>query len=247
VLRSVTRRQGGRTVTIQKIEPPPVSTPPPAAPAPPALSEAEIAARIAEWRGKAPEFRMAILSATVFDHSRTFLRCWISGGSGNDEPREEFACWSNIDFNHFNGVGSVEIGGVRYGLITGVGNIDTERMRRLRAARGPGQPTGPDLSRCPPLPTDAPAFAPVVSPGGDWPAAPAPQTTPEIADLPPDRRPASAQAFVEGLHEIYAAEGGRLAAACQARQRAREEREAYRKAHPPKPKDITIRYSWRRK
>jgi len=85
VLKQTSVRQGGRTVTIQKIEPPP-RPPAPAAPPVPAqeidTENPEFRAWLAEMRKNAPEQRMAIVSATVFDHERTFLRCWIAGGDG---------------------------------------------------------------------------------------------------------------------------------------------------------------------
>ncbi|MCU0779672.1 MAG: hypothetical protein MUF04_01065, partial [Akkermansiaceae bacterium] len=47
--------------------------------------------------------RQLFLSATVFDHQWTLLRWW----AGN-APARAFAAWSNVDFNHFTGVGGFE-------------------------------------------------------------------------------------------------------------------------------------------
>jgi len=121
--------------------------------------------------------------------------------------------------------------------------MDTARMRKLRAARGL-PPAEAEFPPCPPLPADRPAFLPVPVP---------PRTPPSAADakISPlnnrgaTARPTEAETFLAGLHEIYAREHGRLAAARQSRERARKKREAYLEAHPPKPGDITIRY-WRK-
>jgi len=50
---------------------------------------------------------------------------------------------------------------------------------------------------------------------------------------------------MDALHDLYAAEGGRLAAAHEGREQARREREAFLKANPPRPRDTVIHY-WRR-
>ncbi|MGL4401323.1 MAG: hypothetical protein ACRCXD_15770, partial [Luteolibacter sp.] len=49
---------------------------------------------------------------------------------------------------------------------------------------------------------------------------------------------------IQALHDLYNNEYARLKSAFEGRERARLEREAYLKANPPQPKDITLNY-WR--
>ena len=49
---------------------------------------------------------------------------------------------------------------------------------------------------------------------------------------------------IQSLHDLYNSEFNRLKAAYDGRESARIEREAYIKAHPPQPKNITLNY-WR--
>jgi hypothetical protein len=49
---------------------------------------------------------------------------------------------------------------------------------------------------------------------------------------------------IQSLHDLYNSEYARLKTAMEGRERARIEREAYLKANPPQPKDITLNY-WR--
>ena len=51
--------------------------------------------------------------------------------------------------------------------------------------------------------------------------------------------------IITGLHELYKVEGPRMKAAYEAREKARIEREAYLRANPPQPQDITI-HIWKR-
>jgi hypothetical protein len=51
-------------------------------------------------------------------------------------------------------------------------------------------------------------------------------------------------ASIQSLHDLYNNEYGRLKTAYEGRERARIRHEAELKAHPPKPKDITINH-WR--
>ena len=49
---------------------------------------------------------------------------------------------------------------------------------------------------------------------------------------------------IQSLHDLYNSEYARLKTALEGRERARIEREAYLKANPPQPKDITLNF-WR--
>jgi len=48
--------------------------------------------------------------------------------------------------------------------------------------------------------------------------------------------------LVQGLHDLYRAEGVRMAAAYHARVKADADRRAYLLANPPKPENVTVRF-----
>jgi hypothetical protein len=204
-----------RKVTLQRIKNPGLPDPTPLAPPPP-LTEAELPVlrESPEWKAmvaKHQESRLLFISATVYDHQKTLVR-WY----GNGSPMKSFAAWSNIDFNHFSGMGGFKSGGISYHFMMGVGNHDTVRWRaRLEeAGREYEEPQAPEL------PVGEPGFVLVEG----------------------DPNDAEGLAPIRGLHELYKTEAARLAAAYAGRERARAEQEAYLKAHPPVPEDIVINY-----
>jgi hypothetical protein len=204
-----------RKVTLQRIKNPGLADPTPPAPPPP-LSEAELRAlhESPEWKAmvaKHHESRLLFISATVYDHQKTLVR-WY----GNGTPMKSFAAWSNIDFNHFSGMGGFKSGGISYHFMMGVGNHDTVRWRaRLEeAGREHEEPQAPEL------PVGEPGFVLVEG----------------------DPNDAEGLAPIRGLHELYKTEAARLAAAYAGRERARAKQEAYLKANPPVPQDIVINY-----
>lgn len=68
-----------------------------------------------------------------------------------------------------------------------------------------------------------------------------PDNTPTLIPDDPATPPAALKTLT-ALHELYTAQGPRLAAAHQGRERARLVREAELLANPPQPKDLIIRY-----
>lgn len=164
------------------------------------------------WFGPSQHPRYFImLSATVYDRRRTLLR-WQVGG---DYPRS-YAAWSNIDFNHFSGVGVFDQSGKHFALFMGISNQDTARMAARMAAFGRiYQPPIP-----PPLLEDVPCFVVVE---GD---------------------PADAGALlpVMALHEYYRSERSRLVTAFAERERQRVAREAAEKALAALPVRRTLRH-----
>jgi hypothetical protein len=157
------------------------------------------------------ETHFASISATVYDRSRTLLECQPMDGSG-----QSVAVWSNIDFNHFCGVGNFEAKGAdgqvrHYHLMMGIGNEESAQLAE--------DPEGPQI---PTLPDGPPAFV--------------------VFTENPD--PAAVR-MVEDLHALYRAEGARMAADVAAREKAEQERREYLLAHPPKPKDVTVHF-WQR-
>jgi len=161
----------------------------------------------------------AFVSATVYDHSRTHLTCHPSGG-GN----KAITVWSNVDFNHFSGIGAFEATGAdgktrSYHLMMGIGNKNTEEWLEWLAEREIEW----EMPEIPALPDAPPAFV--------------------IETQNPD--PESVK-LIEDLHALYRDEGEKMAADAAARQAAHEARKAHFLANPPKPKDVTIHF-WNRK
>lgn len=212
--------QGDIHITVQLVEDPGLADPPPPLPALPPDDPA-VLARFAELREAYPTTQLAFVSATVYDHSRTYLRCYPNGAA-----KQEVALWSNLDFNHFCGFATFQVKGSdgetrQYGLIMGIGNESTRQ--RAPSAGYDGELTAPDVRRLPDLHEAGPAF--VITEG--------------------DTSDRGATEFVEGMHNLYKAEGARMEAAYHARSKAYEERKAYLLANPPQPKDVTIQF-WKR-
>ena len=208
---------GTITIKVHTVTDPGLPDPPPPLPALP-VTDPEVKARLAEMSAKYKQTQLVFLSATVYDHKRTLLRCYPSGNRG-----KEITAWSNLDFNHFCGFGDFEATGAdgevrKYALLMGIGNENTERRSEWLASKGI-EYEGPEI---PALPDDKPAF--VVETEN-----PDPEST----------------TLMEDLHALYRAEGVRMAEACVAREKAREARKAYLLANPPKPKDVTIHF-WKR-
>lgn len=209
--------KGTITLTVRNVADPGLPDPPPP-PEPRSIEDPEVKAQLAELSAKYRETQIAFVSATVYDRNRTHLTVYPNGGID-----KAVTVWSNLDFNHFSGLGSFEAsetgGEVRsYSLLMGIGNENPDLRRRLLATRGL-EYEGPEI---PTLPDSPPAFA--------------------IATKHPDT---DGVKLIEDLHALYRTEGLRMAEACAAREKAYEERRAYLLANPPKPKDVTVHF-WKR-
>jgi hypothetical protein len=206
---------GTITTTVHLVEDPGLPDPPPP-PLPAANPPKDF---LFSNRAKSEWTRMVFVSATVYDHSHTLLRCRPNGNVG-----KEITVWSNLNFNHFGGFSTFEVkaadGGVRrYELwMMGVHNEDTQKRAALLARHG-REYIAPQI---PPLPDDQPAYV--------------------IEGSAPE---AGAVQLVEDLHELYRNEGLRMEAAYHARIKAEAEQRAYYLAHPPVPKDVTMNF-WER-
>lgn len=209
--------EGNINVTVQSVKDPGLPAPPPPLPAL-SVDDPAVLARMAELRGKYQESQFAFVSATVYDHSVTYLQCYSNGG------RDKKICgWSNLDFNHFSGFDSFQVKGEngeirRYYLMMGIGNTDTKQIGEhlKKSGRIYKAPEAPDL---PDLASAGPAF--IVTEGDT--------TNKESMEL------------IAGMHDLYRVEGSRMEEAYHARIKAEDERRAYLLANPPKPKDVTIR------
>ncbi len=208
--------EGMITATVHVVEDPKLPDPPP----PP------IPTREAAWKprtvalGKDTEWtRWVFVSATVYDHSRTLLRCHPNGN-----VKKEIRVWSNLDFNYFRGFSTFEAKAAdgeirRYDLhLMGVENVDTQK----RAAQFAKYGRAYDQPQIPSLPDGNPTYL--------------------MESVAPD---AGAVQLVADLHDLYRCEGARMVAAHHARIKAEAERRAYYLANPPVPKDVTVNF-WER-
>jgi hypothetical protein len=215
---------GTINVTVQLVEDPELPAPPPPLPA---LSPSDPAMleRLAQLRETYRSTELVFISATVYDGNRTLLRIYPNGRTD-----EAVTAWSNVDFHHFSGFSTYRVkdavdGSIHdYGLLMGIGGIDTRRWAKLAAENGIEYkgPEIPELPTLPDLSAGGPAF--VVKEGA--------KSSPAMATL-------------EQIHDLYRKEGVRMEAAYHARIKAREERKAYLLANPPKPEDIVVKF-WER-
>ncbi len=213
--------KGTINVTVQMVEDPDLPDPPPPLPVLPPDDPA-VVARLEELARNYRGTDLVFLSATVHDHSRTFLRIYPNG-----RLEGEISAWSNIDFSHFGGFSTfrVKFGDGTFqdvGLLMGIGNTDTDWIREKLLQHGDA-PEEPEIPKLPDLATDGPSF--LVTAG---------QTD------------GYAMNTLAQIHDLYRKEGERMKAAFIARENARAERKAYLLANPPTPDDVTIRF-WKRK
>lgn len=211
-------RLADREIVLNKVQDPEL----PPIPNPPEqkaldFNDPEVVAWLEREMAEAPEQRIVMLSATVYDHRKSFLRWWVLNPAPGDASRfEDYEAWSNIDFNLFSGVGSYEYQGVTYNIMMGIGNQipDEEGQDRL----------GYDEPESPKLPDGTPGF--VITSGS-------PEKNEQMA-------------FIEGLHDLYSNEKETLESAYRGRKKAEAERQAFLKANPPRPENVVIHF-WRGK
>ncbi|MGL4398226.1 MAG: hypothetical protein ACRCXD_00025, partial [Luteolibacter sp.] len=134
VLESKSIQQGGRTITVRKINP--IALPPPPPPPEPLTPEAQAAyrERVAAYREAHPRTKMAFLSATIFRSSdsppRTLVRCWPEG------KREMITFWSSANFGLIAGIHSfADSTGTQHNMLMGWGYADVESMDEINPAR----------------------------------------------------------------------------------------------------------------
>lgn len=125
---------------------------PPTPPPRKSVEEWEALRASPQWQARMAKQRAVqtfFVTATVYDHQRTFLT-W----HGNGRNSGTFAAWSNIDFTHFTAMGGFEAQGVRYAILLVVRNVDTARWREFvkRHGREYQAPVAPAL------PTGTPSF-----------------------------------------------------------------------------------------
>lgn len=213
--------EGDINITVEVVKDPGLTDPPPPLPALPPDDPAVIA-RLAEFGAKHPETQLVFVSATVYDHSRSLIRCYPSGNG-----HRGISAWSNLDFNHFSGFATYQVKGVdgeprEYGLLMGIGNEDTQQMTEWLAKHDRTY-EAPDIPSLADRAVSGPAFVVI---------------EPETADP-------EAMELLEGMHNLYRVAGARMEEAYHARIKATAERRAYLLANPPVPADVRIQI-WKR-
>jgi hypothetical protein len=158
------------------------------------------------------ESRIAYISATVYNHSRTLITCQLDGSTD-----KAITAWSNLDFNHFSGFpifqATTAQGTTRsYALFMGVGNETITPSEQQSLPED-------SLHKIPNLPDGTPTFL-VETKNPD----------PETLTL------------LEDLHALYRSEGTQMANAHAAREKAYQTLKNQLLAHPPEPKDVTIHF-----
>jgi hypothetical protein len=111
---------GMATLKVEMVEAPELPEPVQPLPALPVQDSAAIE-QIQRFREEHQGCEFVFVSAMVYDHARTYLRIYPNG-----QADLEVAGWSNVDFNHFTGVGSFRVkeadGRIHdIGLIMGLG------------------------------------------------------------------------------------------------------------------------------
>ncbi len=216
VLESKSMEQGGRNITVRKIKP--IALPPPPPPVEPLSPEAEAAFRekVAAYRTSHPRTKMAFISATVFRSNDSPPRTLVRCWA--EGKRQTITYWSSADFGLISGIHAfADATGTTHSMLMGWGYADLESISDMRAARLKAYgATAP-----PNFPEGKASFKIIGEPLA-------------AEDLAP----------IQALHDLYNNEYTRLKSAFEGRERARLEREAYLKANPPQPKDITLNY-WR--
>jgi hypothetical protein len=214
ILSTRTYQQGGRDITIRRIKP--IALPPPPAPAEPAALTEEFTQRLAEYRAANPRSGMLFLGATVYRPKDGPPRSLVRYWP---EFGGEITFWSSANFALIaGGIQSfADNEGRKHHIFMSWGTVDIDRMTELLAANGRTY-----------LAPEIPSF-------------PEGKATWQIIGQSP---PAEHLAAIKALHYIYHNRHAELLTAYHGREQARIEREAYLKANPPQPQNITLNY-WR--
>jgi hypothetical protein len=218
ILTAKTHQQGGRTITVREIKP--IALPQPPAPfeVVPTAADIEFRAQMRAYYAANPRPEQLCLGATVFRSAnqapRTLVRYWLI------EDSREITFWSSADFSLIAGGISTfkDSAGATHSIFMSWSTIDDARATKLQAITGRAhQP--PEI---PTFPEGKATFQFI----GE--TQPAPETLTAI----------------QSLHDIYNTELPRLQTAYQGREQAKRTHEAYLRANPPQPQNITLNY-WR--
>jgi len=211
------QKTGGRTVTIREIKP--IDRPPPPPLPEPTAFEADpaFAESVVEYHETHPGNELLFMGATVYRSKDSPPRTLVRYWP--QIGRESVSFWSSADFALIAGgiKPFADSAGETHHLIMGWGNVEIEQLSNLRATAG--------------IEYEAPEIP-------EFPAGPA--TFKILGGT------ASTESLIriQSLHDLFNNNLAELTTAYQGREQARLNREAYLKAHPPQPKDITLNF-WR--
>jgi len=217
ILDSKVHQQGGRTITIQRIKPIALPLPPDPAPQPLAAADPAFQEHLASFREDHPKSNMVPLGASVYHFKDAPTRTLVRywpEGRG-----ESITFWSSADFSLLSGIFSFVAtdGETRcMFMMWGIEDFNSKADLLATLNRGHGVSNIPDFP-------DGPATFSIVGTPPDDPTVLVP---------------------IQSLHDLYNCEFNRLKTAWDGRERARIQRTAYLKAHPPQPKNIVLNY-WR--
>lgn len=219
IMRSQVNYVNGRKVIFNK-----VMTPLPAKidlqPTQP-LSEEEIAKRneaIQKWISDIKESGgFFTVSATIYDHKTTYVRWW--------NGKVEYACYSNVDWNHLGGFHEFEGRGKRFSMIMFSANTTAETLEKeLKAGYRNSLPNIPKL---PTLSERGAAYMVVKG----------------------DENNDEAMEFIEAIHDLYDEHRTNLTTAWRERKKnqriQQKKNEELRKNPPPKP-PIVVNWTLRK-
>jgi hypothetical protein len=214
ILRTTTHQLDGRQITLRKVKP--IDLPPPPIPAETSTTplDADFGERLADYRATQPQTGFLALGATIYRFQNSPPRSLVRYWPTGGG--ETITFWSSADFSLVSGIQSfVDTSGATYGLFLASSSIDADRVNSMNHA------FSDEIADIPTF-ADGPATFQIVSGQAD------------SKDLIP----------IQSLHDVYNSERQRLETAHQGREQARIQREAYLKANPPQPKDITLNF-WR--
>ncbi|MBC8126563.1 MAG: hypothetical protein H8M99_05385 [Gloeobacteraceae cyanobacterium ES-bin-144] len=215
VFDSVRHAQGGRTITIQEIQP--IDLPPTPEAKPEVNVDSESFRKLAAAHREkfpAPEFIQVGASVYVFGDQPT--RTLVTIRSHMDQKLYKF--WSSADFSYLSGFSTfVGSDGMTRSMFMMWSFHYPDRVISRRTANAKLY----EAPKPPAFPAEKVSFI-------------------LVGDQPDEQTLAS----IQSLHDLYQNELPRLKAAYEGRERAQREGEAELKAHPPKPQDITLNY-WR--
>jgi len=213
ILESKTHQQGGRKITVQRINPipPPISKKRQLAITP---STPEIAERIEDFVEENPDAGFLFVGASVYRPKegpvRTFVNLWPQGQG------EGISFWSSADFALLSGFSSfIGSDGKSRSMMMSWDNQEIASLKEL-TSHSENQDGIPQLASL----AEGKATFFITS------GKPTEETL----------------AAIQSLHDLYNNEYPRLQAAFEGREKARLAQEAELKAHPPKPKDLTIQF-----
>ena len=157
------------------------------------------------------------VSATIYDHRISHVRWWHEG--------EEYAVFSNVDWNHLGGFHEFVGRGKRYNMFLFSGNVSTRQLRKeIKEGYRSSQP---DLPKLPQLSERGAAYMMVKG----------------------DEKNDAAMDFIEAIHDLYDEHRDKLVKASREREKNRQaylKRQEQLKNNPPPKPDVIINY-WKKK